>query len=396
MPDESLDLSHSRFRKFRSHPLIYRARAFRTWTRSLRHRKRVKRSLLGPNENVLFFPSYAKYNSVLGQWESQLHGWVFRPSIDSRFRRMMIRIFSRVLGITPEQAETPIFQRRAFAFLVKNVRHKRLSVRVANQVTILEKSKGSGHVHGHCVFAPEAIEQEPLAGNSTVLTYEILTTLPGSPQPQGEIHCIPEQGISVISDIDDTIKHSEVANRRVLLANTFLRPFRSVPGMSEVYQRWEQQGAVFHYVSSSPWQLFEPLHEFLQEEGFPQGTFHLKLFRWKNSGLLKLFSSPKALKFKTIRTIFQDFPERKFVLVGDSGQRDPEVYGAIARRFPQQVAGIFIHNVTKESRGSKRLTRAFRGLPPKLWQLFSHPEELDAADLDALQGVPPALSGPPA
>ena len=70
------------------------------------------------------------------------------------------------------------------------------------------------------------------------------------------------------------------------------------------------------------------------------------------------------------------FPNRKFVFVGDSGERDPEIYGAMAREHPQQVAKILIRNVTEEGREAPRYKAAFVGLPETLWKVFSEPAEI--------------------
>jgi phosphatidate phosphatase APP1 len=83
---------------------------------------------------------------------------------------------------------------------------------------------------------------------------------------------IDEDGLSVISDIDDTVKVTNVANRRELLANTLFREFRAVTGMPEIYREWEAHGAAFHYVSASPWQLASCLERFLGESGIPGGS----------------------------------------------------------------------------------------------------------------------------
>ena len=63
------------------------------------------------------------------------------------------------------------------------------------------------------------------------------------------------QGVSVISDIDDTVKISNVLSKRLLLKHTFYSYFKPVDGMSELYQKWSEQQCQFHYVSASPWQL---------------------------------------------------------------------------------------------------------------------------------------------
>lgn len=108
--------------------------------------------------------------------------------------------------------------------------------------------------------------------------------LGGSPRlftpAAAELLLIPPTGLSIISDIDDTVKLSDVLNKRELLRNTFLREFVPVDGMAALYQHWEQQhDAVFHYVSASPWQLQPELEAFLRSSGFPLATFHLKSVR---------------------------------------------------------------------------------------------------------------------
>ena len=88
----------------------------------------------------------------------------------------------------------------------------------------------------------------------------------------GRVQLVEPQGRSVISDIDDTIKITGVGDPQAMLANTFLRPLRPVPGMATLYRQWADRGAVFHYVSASPWQLYAPLADFLAAEQFPAGT----------------------------------------------------------------------------------------------------------------------------
>ena len=130
------------------------------------------------------------------------------------------------------------------------------------------------------------------------------------------------------------------------------------------------------YVSASPWQLFLPLSEFVRSNGFPAGTFYLKNFRLKDRSFGSLFQNPEEYKPAVIEPLLKQFPNRRFVLVGDSGERDPEVYGALARRFPKQVMRIFIRNVTNEASGSERYERAFHDLPAARWQVFREPAEI--------------------
>ena len=191
---------------------------------------------------------------------------------------------------------------------------------------------------------------------------------------------LEDEGVSVISDIDDTIKITEVRNRTATLRNTFLREFQPVPGMADVYRSIARSNqATFHYVSASPWQLYEPLAEFVRAKSFPAGTFELKQFRWKDRSALDLFASPEKFKPGVIEPLLKQFPKRKFILIGDSGERDPEIYGVLARKFPNQIIHIYVRDVTNEPRDSLRYRKAFRDVPDSKWQSFRDPGEIKVA-----------------
>ena len=200
--------------------------------------------------------------------------------------------------------------------------------------------------------------------------------------PAAEIRLIGEEGMSIISDIDDTIKISDVTNRRKLFANTFVRDFRVAPKMAEAYRRWASAGASFHYVSASPWQLFDPLSALLADHRFPAGSVHLRNFRLKDLSLIDFVTDTDVAKRKVAEKLLRDFPRRQFVLVGDSGERDPEMYVGLALDFPAQVRHIFIRNVTGEQRDSKRFRSAFHGVPDDKWTLFDAETGLDADVID--------------
>jgi phosphatidate phosphatase APP1 len=146
--------------------------------------------------------------------------------------------------------------------------------------------------------------------------------------------------------------------------------------MAAAYRRWADSGAQFHFVSSSPWQLYEPLSQFLRDAGFPDATFHLKRFRIKDRSFLNLFVDPVESKQQAMVPLVEAYPQRQFVLVGDSGEKDPEVYGMLARRFPQRIAKIYIRNVTNEPADSARYRQAFEGLPADKWHIFDDPQAL--------------------
>ncbi|KAG0016239.1 hypothetical protein BGZ82_001163 [Podila clonocystis] len=160
----------------------------------------------------------------------------------------------------------------------------------------------------------------------------------------GIVNLIDPEGISIISDIDDTIKETNVvAGARIILRNTFLKDMSDVPGMASIYNRWWKRGAAIHYVSNSPWQLIPSLLDFFHTHKFPPGSAHLRL----HEGVLKTYyMTPGEHKRRCIKEIMADFPDRKFILVGDSGEIDMEIYTEIALAHPSQVFKIFIRDIS--------------------------------------------------
>ena len=70
-------------------------------------------------------------------------------------------------------------------------------------------------------------------------------------------------------------------------------------------------------------------------------------------------------------------PHCDFVLVGDSGEQDPEVYAALIRKFPEQIKKIYIRNVTNEEAGNDRFNAVFGDIDPDRWLLFDSPAGLE-------------------
>ncbi|KAL8969516.1 MAG: hypothetical protein Q9197_004301, partial [Variospora fuerteventurae] len=160
------------------------------------------------------------------------------------------------------------------------------------------------------------------------------------------------RGVSLISDVDDTIKHSAIgAGAREVFRNVFIRDLSDlrIDGVREWYAKMASMGVQMHYVSNMPWQLFPVLSSFLSGAGLPKGSFHLKHY----TGMLQGIFEPVAERKKgTLERIMSDFPQRRFILVGDSGEADLELYTDIVEANPGRVLGVFIRDVTtKPSQG---------------------------------------------
>ncbi|OIW33020.1 actin patch protein 1 [Coniochaeta ligniaria NRRL 30616] len=140
------------------------------------------------------------------------------------------------------------------------------------------------------------------------------------------VKLIENSGVSLISDIDDTIK-------REIFRNTFIRDLGdlTVEGVREC----------IHYCSNSPWQLFPVIASFFHLAGLPPGSIHLKQY----SGMLQGIFEPVAERKKgTLERILRDFPER-------NGEADLEVYTELAVANPGRILAVFIRDFFEESFG---------------------------------------------
>jgi len=328
------------------------------------------RSPIKSDEEVVFFPTCA-YRAA-DAWVVPVHGWIFEPEEDSHWRAELSEALGDILDLEASQAERALFEKRVRWFLVDNERGKRIPVPIGGQVYRTAASAPNGHFES--AFTIPAARLGAKAG--AFVDFEAVTRAGDSRHFRGRFQLVGPRGIMVISDIDDTIKVTEVLDRRAMIRNTFYRPFRAVPGMAAAYRRWAEQGAVLFYLSASPWQLWADLGAFLESAGFPPGGVSLRHFRLKDSSLVDFLSSSADYKAETIRLLLARFPQRRFVLVGDSGEKDPEIYGGIVRAHPQRVQHVFIRSVPGSELNAERWAKAFEGVAKERWTLFDDPTRL--------------------
>ena len=327
----------------------------------------VPASEIKSDEEVIFFPTAAALDADRGVWQVPVHGVVFEPEIASWRREAALRLLGNWLPENLGEEERAILDRRVRLLLVDHERNKSIWIRLGDRAY----SAGSSGPDGH--FSTTMELPKDTGRPCDWLDFRAITRAGDDRRFAGRAALLPPEGLSVISDIDDTIKISNVRDRRELMANTFLRPFRPVPGMADFYKRLAERGAAFHYVSASPWLLYPALAEFRAEAGFPEGTFDLKLVRLTDSSVRDLFGSQVEYKRGKINAILERFPKRRFVLIGDTGEQDPEVYGALARERSKQIVAIYLRNVTDETARGPRLTAAMKDIPADRWQLFTDP-----------------------
>jgi phosphatidate phosphatase APP1 len=152
----------------------------------------------------------------------------------------------------------------------------------------------------------------------------------------------------VVSDMDDTVLQSHVSDfiraaRMVLLENALTRlPF---PGVAAFYRALEEgptggAGNPIFYVSSSPWNLYDVIAEFMEAQQIPAGPLLLRDWDLGPSLLRNA-----AYKSGVIREILATFPSLPFILVGDSAQEDSEIYAEMVATHPGRILAVYIRNV---------------------------------------------------
>lgn len=339
-------------------------------------------SQLKSDERIIFFPTSASLDEKTGVWDIPIHGWIFEPEEDSIWRSLMVQELFEWLELSSDSVDNEIFRRRARMFLVDNERGKQFAVKIGETSVEMKRSEPNGHFRQNTAMKRGQFIETVSEG---WLPFYIDSAQTGGLKVVGQTQVVPPKGLSVISDIDDTIKISGVLDKKVLLENTFLKEFKPVPGMSRLYHRWELEGAVFHYVSASPWQLYPELAKLLSTERFPRGSISLRSFRVKDRTFFNLFTSPEKSKVPIIESILARYPLRKFILVGDSGEKDPEVYGEIARSHKEQVLKIFIRNVPGSVASKERYEKAFEGVDNDRWMLFGDPAKIKYSVMDAMR-----------
>ncbi|WP_180236518.1 phosphatidate phosphatase App1 family protein [Marinicella litoralis] len=325
------------------------------------------------DETLVFFNTSAWLNPQTDQWHIPIHGWIYETADSSIRKNLIADAMEKFYGLSTKPHSQTLFDQRVNLLLADNESNKSIVIRFANRTYSLPASASNGHFKKVLLVDAKIITA---AGIKNQLNFQAVLSKRDHRSFNGQVNMLASQGLSIISDIDDTIKISAVTNRKELLNHTFYLDFEAVPGMADLYKHLLNDQGALHFVSSSPWQLYPALVDFIDKAGFPNADYALKSFRFKDSTLFNLFASSLDTKPPEIIKIIENYPSRKFILVGDSGEKDPEVYAKIQQQFPQQILRIWIRNVTGEKADDDRFQSLFNELQSDQWQLFSTADEI--------------------
>lgn len=261
-------------------------------------------------------------------------------------------------------------------------------------------------------------------GDWATVSLELLSPLSGDGERiVGEARVLvppPSTRFLVISDMDDTVLQSHITSvaqavRTVLLGNARTRlPF---PGVAAFYEALHQglngeRNPVF-YVSSSPWNLYDLLVDFLAHQGIPEGPITLRDWDLERSALGN--SRLHGFKDVAIREILDLFPTLPVILIGDTTQRDPEIYSSVVHEYPERVLAVYVRDVKKtparraavgELAKAVQEAKSVLVLADDTMAAAEHAAEqgwIDAKSLPAIrgekrmdEGATPGKTGPPA
>lgn len=177
---------------------------------------------------------------------------------------------------------------------------------------------------------------------------------------------------AIISDIDDTILHTGVAStlKWRVVVNTLLKNYDKrmpVEGTVDFYKKL-QVGTKkkpinpFFYVSNSPWNLYDYLGAFLEKNHFPKGPILLRDFR---TPFDKTPKPKEPHKRSEIINLLRLYTHLKFILIGDSGEKDADIYTKIAEEHPDRILAIYLRDVnhSKKEKRIKKIIQSFKTTP---------------------------------
>lgn len=328
-------------------------------------------SEIAADETVVFFRTSAWLDSAAREWHIPIRGWIYEPEDSAARKAVFATILESEYGLSPSAETQGNFDRRINLMIADNERGKQIVISVAGKTIALPSSGVDGHFATTLVLTADQVDAHI---DHSRLFFRAVTRADERRSFFGEVLLVEPHGLGIISDIDDTVKISNITDRRELLESTFLQDFAAVPFMAQLYSAWSAQGASLHFVSSSPWQLYEPLDEFLVDSGFPRAALELKSVRFRDTTLFNLFKKGTETKPAVIEKILSAYPTRKFILVGDSGEHDPEVYSRLMRKYPEQILRVYIRNVGDTSANDERFATLFSGIDAERWDLFDSAE----------------------
>lgn len=235
-----------------------------------------------------------------------------------------------------------------------------------------------GEIDGFVQLPASANDLPP--GNTTTQITRLDIHTNGTDTGNATGYLVPNQGITIISDIDDILRVTKIYQPQEGLLNSFARDFVPWLNMPSIYDTWSTQHPEnpyhFHYLTTTPEQATRVYMQFIYHT-YPAGSFDTRPLNFTTVD--QTFSVRKTL----LNKIFETFPQRQFVLVGDTTNNDVmKDYPELVTRFPGQVACILLRNTSATDSGNKFPydTSGFENLKQEQYMFFNTPDDLTGLD----------------
>ncbi|PPQ66431.1 hypothetical protein CVT24_007197 [Panaeolus cyanescens] len=316
------------------------------------------------------FPDPANPGNTL----ASLQAFVSRRRTNTGILAKAVTVVLRTKGIKVIGEQATNLKKRVNLITVLGLSREQVKVHVdgCSQSATLQETAG---------FSNLGLVRQNVSLGSCAGTHHSLTATVQLPEGdhrsvKATIFRSPNSGYGVISDIDDTVKISHVLDKKALIRSTLLDEPKAVSGMPELYTKLSQtlKDPQFVYVSGSPFQLYPFLHEFIDSTyTTAKGPIMLQnLTVFDPRDVIEFIASSSDATYKhkmdSITTLRSFYPKKKWMMIGDSTQKDPEVYGRIYKRFPDMLLCAWIRQVENADNTPERFAKAFKDVPKNKWR----------------------------
>ena len=353
--------------------------------------------------SVLNFPPYANWTDR--GWNVRFHGNIFRqPNTsedDLNDRADDFLIGTKIKDLPPEQAA----QARnvtAEIFIVQDgdAPPPVFTLSPATQVGGDGEPGGGGAVTPNAGFQTVAfpfdvtaqgdfdefvpiVSSDLAPGNETNSIQRLNVYTNGTDTGNATAYLVPDEGLTIISDIDDILRITKIWDPKEIIANTFARPYVPWMNMPDIYRNWSQnlnlggQQTHFHYLTTLPEQVTKNYEEYIFAT-YPGGSFDTRPLNFSD------VSATLSIRKFLLDKIFQTFPHRKFILVADTSNSDVmKAYPQMVSEYPGQVQCIFLRNTTAtdDSDYFPYDTSGFKSVNQNNYMFFVTPDDLTNLDI---------------
>jgi len=321
---------------------------------------------------ITFLPTYANQTAD-GNWNVRLYGFAYNSTTQQN------NTFSDYLSDTTIKAlqhaangdeEKANLTRNLQPFLYANyLSGINITVSLDNQTVTTPQPTNFTGVFNEFVGVPNVTQP---AGS--VVDFSAVS--PAAVNSTGNVTLVPQTGYSVIADIDDVLRITEIWHPITGLENTFLRPYVPVPNMPQVFSQWNNTlpNSTFHYGTTTPIPLASTYIQWLNWN-YPYGSLDMRPMD---------ISHPDEIldaRQKQLTELVETFPNRQFIMIGDTSSSTLlKAYPNFARQYPNNTACIFLRNITASypnfENPMMNLQKSFDGVPPEKWFVFDNATSL--------------------